>query len=89
MRLRSNKCLVERHDDTLVSFRGTAVTRDSDTARAPWELFVRRGFRWKLIHDPKSESSRNKRGLDFLEEPDEDEFAADVPKDPKNVSLIA
>ena len=22
------------------------VTIDSDTARAPWELFVRRGFRW-------------------------------------------
>ena len=23
---------------------GDAVTKDSDTARAPWELFVRRGF---------------------------------------------
>ena len=69
---------------------GDVVTKDSDTARAPWELFVRRGFRWKLIHDPKFESSRNraKRGLDILEEPDEDEFAADVPRDPKNVTLI-
>ena len=54
------------------------LTKDSDTARAPWELFVRRGFRWKLMHDPKFESSRNraKRGLDILEEPDRDEFAA-------------
>ena len=38
---------------------GDVVTEDSDVARAPWELFVRRGFRWKLIHDPKFESSRN------------------------------
>ena len=30
---------------------------------------VRRGFRWKLIHDPEFESARNraKRGLDILE----------------------
>ena len=48
------------------------------------------GFRWVLIHDPKFESSRNsaKRGLDILEEPDEDEFAGDDPRDPKNVTLI-
>ena len=53
-------------------------------------MFVRRGFRWKLTHDPKFESSRNhaKRGLDILAEPDEDEFAADVPRDPKSVMLI-
>ena len=41
---------------------------------------------------PKFEYSRNraKRGLDILEEPDEDqdEFAADVPRDPKNVTLF-
>ena len=69
---------------------GDVVTKDSDTPRAPWELFVRRGLRWKLMHDPKFESSRNraKRGLDISEEPDEDEFAADVPRDPKNVTLI-
>ena len=36
---------------------GDVVTTDTDAARAPWELFVRRGFRWKLIHDPKFESS--------------------------------
>ena len=36
---------------------GDVVTKDTDAARAPWELFVRRGFRWKLIHDPKFESS--------------------------------
>ena len=44
---------------------GDVVTKESDAARAPWELFVRRGFRWKLIHDPKCESSRNraKRGI--------------------------
>ena len=69
---------------------GDVVKNDSDTTRAPWELFVRRGFRWKLRHDPKFESSRNraKRGLDILAEPDEDEFAADVPRDPKSVTLI-
>ena len=50
----------------------------------------RRDEEGKLIHDPKFESSRNgaKRGLDILEEPDEDEFAADDPRDPKNVTLI-
>ena len=39
---------------------------------------------------PNFEPSRNgaKRGLDMLEEPDEDEFAADDPRDPKNVTLI-
>ena len=35
---------------------GDVVTRDSDAARVPWELFVRRGCRWKLVHDPKFES---------------------------------
>ena len=66
------------------------VVTNSDTARAPWELFVRRGFWWKLVHDPKDESSRNhaKRGVDILEESDENEFAADVPRDPNNVTLI-
>ena len=69
---------------------GDVAAKDSDTARAPWELFVRRGFRWKLIHDPKFESSRNcaKRGLDILEELDENQFAADVPRDPKSVTLL-
>ena len=43
---------------------GGVVTKDSDAVRAPWELFVRRDFRWKLIRDPKFESPRNraKRG---------------------------
>ena len=69
---------------------GDVVTKDSDAARDPWELFVSRGFRWKLIHDPKFESSRNraKRGLDTLDELDENEFADDVPRDPKSVTLI-
>ena len=69
---------------------GHVVTKDSDAARAPLELFVHRGFRQKLTHDPKDESSRNraKRGLDILEEPDENEFADDVPPDPKSVTLI-
>ena len=69
---------------------GDVATKDSDAARAPWELFVRRGFRWKLTHDPTFESSRNraKRGLDILEEPDENELADDVPRDPKSVTLI-
>ena len=69
---------------------GDVVTKDSDAARAPWKLFVRRGFRWKLIHDPKFESSRNraKRGIDTLDEPDDNEFADDVPRDPKSVMLI-
>ena len=47
------------------------VTKDSEAARAPWELFVKRGYRWKLIHDPSFESARNrsKRGLDVLDDP--------------------
>ena len=67
------------------------MTKDSDAARGPWELFVRHGFRWKLLHDPKLESSRNRAecGLDILEELDEDEFAADVPRYPKSVALVA
>ena len=41
-------------------------------------------------HNPKFESSRNraKRGLDILAQPDEDEFASDIPRDPKSVTLI-
>ena len=56
-------------------------TKDSDATRVPWELFVRRGFRLKLIHDPKFESSRNraKRGLDIREEPDENESLHQKP----------
>ena len=69
---------------------GDVVTKDSDVARAPWEMFVRRGFRWKLIHDPKFESSRNraKRGIDTLDEPEDNHFADDVPRDPKSATLI-
>ena len=38
----------------------------------------------------KFESSRNRarRGLDILAKPDEDEFASDIPRDPKSVTLI-
>ena len=66
---------------------GDVVTKDSHAARSPWELFVRRGFRWRLIHDPKFESSRHraKRGIDTL---DDNQFADDVPRDPTSVSLI-
>ena len=32
---------------------GDVATKGSDTARAPWELLVRRGCRWKMIHDHK------------------------------------
>ena len=41
-------------------------------------------------HCPKFESSRNRarRGLDILAKPDEDEFASDIPRDPKSVTLI-
>ena len=69
---------------------GDVVTKDSDAARAPWELFVRRGFRWKWIHDPKCESSRNraKRGIDTLDELVDNKLANDVPRDPKSVTLI-
>ena len=54
---------------------GDVVTKDSDVACEPWEL------RWKLIHDPKFESSRNraKRGIDTLDEPEDNQFADDVP----------
>ena len=31
---------------------GDVVTKDSDAAHAPWDLSVRSGFRWKMIHDP-------------------------------------
>ena len=69
---------------------GDVVTKDSDAACALWELFVRRGFRWKLIHDPKFEclAKRAKRGIDTLDEPDDNEFADGVPRDPKSVTLI-
>ena len=40
---------------------GDVVKKDYDAARAPWELFVRRGFLWKLIHNAKFESSRNRK----------------------------
>ena len=35
-------------------------------------------------------SSRNraKRGIDTLDEPDDNEFADEVPRDPKSVTLI-
>ena len=36
---------------------GDVATKDSDAARASWELFVRRGFCWKLMHDPEFEFS--------------------------------
>ena len=63
------------------------MTKDSGAARAPWELFVRRGFRWQLIHDPKFESSRNlaKRGIVTLDESDDNQFADDVPRDVKSI----
>ena len=69
---------------------GDVVTKDADVARAPWELFVRRGFRWNLIHDPKFESSRNraKRGNDTLDELEDNKFTDDVLRDPKSVTLI-
>ena len=69
---------------------GDVVTIDSNTARVPWELFVRRGFHWKLIHELKFETSRNrsKRGIDTLDEPEDNQFAGDVPRDPKSVTLI-
>ena len=65
-------------------------TKDSDTSRGLGDLFVRHCFRWKVIHDTKFESSRNraKRGLEFLAEPDDDEFAVDIPRDPQSVTLI-
>ena len=44
---------------------GDVVTEDSDAARALWELFVRRVFRWKLVHDFKFESSRNRANVDL------------------------
>ena len=69
---------------------GDVVTKDSDVARAPQELFVRRGCWWKSTHHPKFKSSRNraKCGLDILAEPDVDAFAVDIPRDPKSVALI-
>ena len=83
-----------RHDDTLVSFRGTAGRCCNKRLCTQHVLFANCSFAvvfwWKLIHDPKIESSRNraKRGIDILEQPDEDEFAASVPRDPKSVTLF-
>ena len=53
-------------------------------------MLRRRGFGWTLIHDPKFESSRNraKLGIDTLDEPDDNEFADDVPRGSKSVTLI-
>ena len=70
---------------------GHVVTKDSDATRAPWELFVRRGFCRKLIHDTQFESSRNraKREIDTLDEPHDNEFADDVPRDLKSATLIS
>ena len=66
---------------------GDVVTKDSDAARAPWELFVRRSLRWKLIHDPKFDSSQNRaeRGIDTVEF-DDKQSADDVPRDPKLIT---
>ena len=62
---------------------GDVVKRDSDTARAPWELFVgffstvSRGFKFGIVYQfpPKTRT-------------DGDDIAADVSGDPKNVTLI-
>ena len=53
---------------------GDVVTKGSDIARVLWET-VRPS--WFFKH-----------GLGILEDLDEDEFAADVPRDSKNVTLI-
>ena len=88
------RCLVEC--GTMIRWRhsaaqlGDVVTKDFGIARVLWELFVRRGFRWQLIHDPNFESSRNsaKRGLDIFADPDDDEFAADIQRYPKCFTLF-
>ena len=55
------------------------VKKDSDTIRAPLELIRPSWFSVEI--DTRCQS---------LEEPDEDEdeFAADVPRDPMNVTLL-
>ena len=68
---------------------GDVVTKDSDAAHLGNCSFVV-VFRWKLIHNPKFESSRTraKRGIDTLDELDNNQFADDVPRDPRSVTLI-
>ena len=43
------------------------------------------------VYDAKFEFSRNRaqRGIDTLDEPDDNEFADDVPRDPKSVTLTS
>ena len=41
------------------------ATEDSDAARVPWELFVRRGVRWKLIHDPNLNPRETVQNVDL------------------------
>ena len=63
---------------------GDVVTKDTNAARALWELFVRRGFRWKL----NTISSLILREAVHNVELDENEFADNVPRDPKSVTLM-
>ena len=68
---------------------GDVVTKDSDVARAPWELFVRRGFDGSRCTIPSSNPHATVQNVDltFLAEPDNDEFAKHVPRDSKSVTL--
>ena len=65
--------------------RRDIVTKDSDAARAPWDLFAKGNFRW--VHDPMFESARNcaKRGPLVLEGSIGNE--EDIPRDPKHVDF--
>ena len=47
-------------------------------------------FSLEIEHGPKKESSRNraKRGIDTMDELEDNQFADDVPRDPKSVTLI-
>ena len=59
---------------------GDVATKDSEAARALWEPFCSSWF--------ESARNRAKRGIDTLDEPDDNEFADDAPREPKSVTLI-
>ena len=67
---------------------GDVVTEDSDTSRAPWDLFVRRGFRWKLRHDPQNLNLLPNVDFTFWKNLTKTSLQPGLPRDPKNVTLI-
>ena len=88
--LRSNRvslsvrwCHSAAQSGDVVTKRLRCSTCTSGTVRSSW-------FSLEIEHDPKMESLRKgaKRGIDTLDEPQDNQFTDDVPRDPKSVTLI-